>query len=46
MNNSKNLFTPPDYDRDHYDYYIFVSGLDELVEFDEEAAVFTYGSYL
>ena len=40
MNNSKNLFTPPD-----YEYYIFESGLDELVEFVEENAIFTYGSY-
>lgn len=46
MNNSKNLFTThDDYDINHYEYYIFESGLDELVEFDEEAVVFTYGSY-
>jgi hypothetical protein len=45
MNNSKNLFTAPYYDRNKYDYYIFASGLDELVEFDEADVVFTYGSY-
>jgi hypothetical protein len=42
---SKNLFTSPYYDRNNYDYYIFESGIDEVVEFDEAAVVFTHGTY-